>query len=170
MTLSLARMNLANIISFLRIPLAFGIFIPSVTAKLVVLAIGGLSDWVDGWLARKYNMETRLGVLLDPISDRFFVLVAFIHLSSQLDLGMSAFVLFFARDIFTLVGTIIVKLAAITVQITPMVTGKITTALQVFTLFVMVIDTTVVVPLIQTIGIVSILNMMGHVNRFVQMR
>jgi cardiolipin synthase len=43
-------------------------------AALVVLAIGGSTDWLDGWLARRLGQVSRLGELLDPIADRLYIL------------------------------------------------------------------------------------------------
>jgi cardiolipin synthase len=41
--------------------------------SLCVLAIAGATDWVDGFLARKFNQISRLGVLLDPMVDRLYI-------------------------------------------------------------------------------------------------
>jgi cardiolipin synthase (CMP-forming) len=41
---------------------------------IVVLAIGGTSDWVDGYLARRLGQVSRLGELLDPLADRLYIL------------------------------------------------------------------------------------------------
>jgi cardiolipin synthase len=41
---------------------------------VTVLAIGGTSDWIDGYLARKLGQVSRLGELLDPLADRLYIL------------------------------------------------------------------------------------------------
>lgn len=41
---------------------------------VVVLAVGGTSDWIDGWLARRLGQVSRLGELLDPLADRLYIL------------------------------------------------------------------------------------------------
>ncbi|MFC7546681.1 CDP-alcohol phosphatidyltransferase family protein [Plantactinospora sp. GCM10030261] len=43
-------------------------------AAVVVLAIGGSTDWVDGWIARRMGQVSRLGELLDPLADRLYIL------------------------------------------------------------------------------------------------
>ncbi|HEX2418440.1 MAG TPA: CDP-alcohol phosphatidyltransferase family protein, partial [Micromonosporaceae bacterium] len=43
-------------------------------AALVVLVIGGTSDWVDGYAARALGQVSRLGTLLDPLADRLYIL------------------------------------------------------------------------------------------------
>ena len=47
---------------------------------MVVLAIGGTSDWVDGYLARRLDQVSRLGELLDPLADRLYILATLIAL------------------------------------------------------------------------------------------
>lgn len=45
-------------------------------AAVIVLAAGGGTDWVDGFLARRLGQESRLGRMLDPIADRLYILIA----------------------------------------------------------------------------------------------
>jgi cardiolipin synthase (CMP-forming) len=48
---------------------------------VVVLAIGGTSDWVDGFLARRLKQVSRLGELLDPLADRLYIVATVIALT-----------------------------------------------------------------------------------------
>jgi cardiolipin synthase len=48
---------------------------------VVVLALGGTSDWVDGFLARRLNQVSRLGELLDPIADRLYIVATVVVLT-----------------------------------------------------------------------------------------
>ncbi|WP_018352828.1 CDP-alcohol phosphatidyltransferase family protein [Longispora albida] len=43
-------------------------------AAVVVLAVGGGTDWVDGYVARRFDQGSRLGQLLDPLADRLYIL------------------------------------------------------------------------------------------------
>lgn len=52
-------------------------------AALVVLAIGASTDWVDGQLARRLNQVTRLGQLLDPVTDRAYIVVTLLALTAR---------------------------------------------------------------------------------------
>ena len=47
-------------------------------AAVVVLAVAGISDYVDGWVARRFNQMSRLGKFLDPLADRLFIAVTLI--------------------------------------------------------------------------------------------
>jgi cardiolipin synthase len=50
-------------------------------AAAIVLGVGGTSDWVDGFLARRLGQVSRLGELLDPLADRLYILATLLALS-----------------------------------------------------------------------------------------
>jgi len=50
-------------------------------AAVIVLAVGGTTDWVDGYLARRLNQVSRLGELLDPAADRLYILATLLVFS-----------------------------------------------------------------------------------------
>ncbi|WP_229072712.1 CDP-alcohol phosphatidyltransferase family protein [Actinoplanes sp. DH11] len=75
--------TLPNVISLLRllgVPLfLYLLLVPEHdVAAVIVLAIGGSTDWVDGYLARRMNSVSRLGELLDPFADRLYILATLV--------------------------------------------------------------------------------------------
>lgn len=50
---------------------------------VLVLALGGTSDWVDGFLARRLHQVSRLGELLDPIADRLYIVATVLVLTAR---------------------------------------------------------------------------------------
>jgi CDP-diacylglycerol---glycerol-3-phosphate 3-phosphatidyltransferase len=68
--------NVSNGLSILRAPLAFLFFIKSTPLRLLVTLLAMLSDCVDGYLARRLSSTTRVGAILDPAMDKFFVFTA----------------------------------------------------------------------------------------------
>jgi cardiolipin synthase len=72
-------LTVPNLISFARligVPLFLYLFLVAhqQVAAVVVLAVGGTTDWVDGYLARRLGQVSRLGELLDPLADRLYIL------------------------------------------------------------------------------------------------
>ncbi|NRA89767.1 MAG: CDP-alcohol phosphatidyltransferase family protein [Simkaniaceae bacterium] len=67
--------NPPNSISFLRAPLALLFIIENTTLRTVIIILAMLSDCVDGYLARRYQITSRFGAILDPLMDKFFVYV-----------------------------------------------------------------------------------------------
>ncbi|WP_030435461.1 CDP-alcohol phosphatidyltransferase family protein [Actinoplanes subtropicus] len=75
--------TIPNVISFVRllgVPLFLYLLLgpQKDVAAVVVLAIGGTTDWVDGFVARRMNSVSRLGELLDPFADRLYILATLI--------------------------------------------------------------------------------------------
>ncbi|MFD2765157.1 CDP-alcohol phosphatidyltransferase family protein [Micromonospora eburnea] len=81
-------LTVPNLISFVRlvgVPLFLYLFLVARAdvAAIVVLAIGGTSDWVDGWLARRLHQVSRLGELLDPLADRLYILATLLAFTAR---------------------------------------------------------------------------------------
>lgn len=66
---------------------------------LVVLAVSGASDWLDGVVARRWNQTSRLGALLDPAADRAFILVTIVVLAVRGVVPWWLVVALVARDV-----------------------------------------------------------------------
>jgi cardiolipin synthase len=75
--------TVANMVSFARllgVPLFLWLFLGAHQDgwAVTVLVLGGLSDWVDGYLARRLNQVSQLGVIMDPLADRLYILATLI--------------------------------------------------------------------------------------------
>jgi len=81
--------NVPNKISAARLLLSFVFFallpLQLYWAALVVFVIAAGTDWVDGWYARKYNLVTKLGRVLDPFCDKILICGAYILLAVEMD-------------------------------------------------------------------------------------
>lgn len=92
-----------NVLSFARL-LAVGVFgwlilASHDVAAVVLLAVSGATDWLDGFLARKLNQRTELGAKLDPVVDRLYILVAIIALTARGIVPWWLLVILLARDV-----------------------------------------------------------------------
>ena len=76
---------------------------------LVLTALVGSTDWVDGWLARRYGQVSRVGQLLDPLADRLLIASVAIALVVSGVVPWQAAVLLVARDLFLLAGWPLLK-------------------------------------------------------------
>ncbi len=81
-------MNLANKITFFRFILVpvyvfFVGYTDLYTVAFIVFLIASITDFLDGHIARKYNMITNLGKFIDPLADKFLTLSAFIIFATK---------------------------------------------------------------------------------------
>ena len=83
-------MNIANLLTSFRIMciplLVFFFYLPvewGQTTAAIIFAIVGWTDWFDGWVARKFNMQSPLGEFLDPVADKLMVAASLILLVEQ---------------------------------------------------------------------------------------
>ncbi len=85
-TLTTRVWTLPNMISFVRL-LGVPVFLwlvlgPEADAwALVLLMVSGVTDWLDGWLARRLGQSSRLGEILDPVADRLYILAVVVGLA-----------------------------------------------------------------------------------------
>lgn len=93
--------NVPSLLSLLRVPLAVA-FVFVVDAPLwamVVLFLSGLTDVFDGWYARRYDQVTAMGTVVDPITDKIFVLTVVVTLVLTHKLTLVQMLLLGTRDI-----------------------------------------------------------------------
>src|SRR5436190_23320067 len=106
---------------------------------IAIFLIAAVSDGLDGYVARRYNQRSSLGVILDPIADKGLLLSGIITLSisnwSEIDPEYGRFpawfpVLVISRDAVILVGTAVLYFLVGRVKVRPSWTGKVATVLQ----------------------------------------
>ncbi len=100
---------------------------------LLVFGICGLTDALDGLLARWLRQRTLVGALLDPIADKLLMATAFIVLSYVNVVPLRLTVMVISRDIFILVGSILYLLLLKASDIHPTGLSKANTAVQILT-------------------------------------
>ena len=104
--------------------------------SIILFLVMAISDGVDGYLARRKNQITKLGAFLDPIADKLLITCACLLLSSQRGhveeflLPPTVVVLIIGKDLFLLIGFVIVYLITSKIHISPVFIGKLATTLQ----------------------------------------
>lgn len=137
-------MNLPNALTILRVILT-GLFIyfflqdgpgPLLTA-LIVFTAASLTDYLDGHIARKRNLITNFGKIMDPIADKFLVLSAFFMFMSKSLIAGWMFYLICAREVIVTVLRLnaVNKGAALEAE----GAGKVKTVLQITAVYLIII-------------------------------
>lgn len=138
-------MNLPNSLTILRIlliPVFIGFLLyERYEYSLAVLLLAGLTDGLDGTIARVANQRTRLGAYLDPVADKLLLTSGFVTLS-VLHLAPSWIaIVVVSRDMILMTGTLLARLTESQLDISPTLLGKGTTLVQLSYLILVVVLT-----------------------------
>jgi cardiolipin synthase len=106
---------------------------------LGVLILAGLTDGLDGILARSLNQKTALGAYLDPIADKLLLSSSFVVLALNRKISWWLATLVLSRDIILLTAATVILLVVGYKQFPPSIYGKATTALQILLVFAVVL-------------------------------
>ncbi|MBW2039612.1 MAG: CDP-alcohol phosphatidyltransferase family protein [Deltaproteobacteria bacterium] len=131
-------MNLPNTLTILRI-LSIPVFTicllyDHLFSALLIFVGAGITDALDGLIARLYNQRTTLGAYLDPIADKLLLTTAFVGLAILGIVPGWLTVIVIARDVVILLGILILILTSHKVEINPIFLSKITTVFQTLTI------------------------------------
>ena len=108
-------------------------------ASLVLFLLAGLSDGLDGLLARKLKQQTQLGQYLDPIADKLLMSTMFLVLSIVHKIPWKYTILVFSRDISILAVSAVLYAIAGLRDFRPSIFGKANTFAQVFAVFIILL-------------------------------
>lgn len=131
-------LTISNLLSVLRAPLAILFLFASQPWRILILALAALSDWLDGFIARRWGKPTTLGAVLDPVMDKFFMLFVFSVLVVEGALGGWEMVAMLSRDIVLLSFVAFVAATGTwrTMKPRSLIWGKVSTIAQYVYLFV----------------------------------
>jgi cardiolipin synthase (CMP-forming) len=107
---------------------------------LLVLVVAGLSDGIDGLLARRLNQKSSLGAYLDPIADKLLLSSSFIILAFKKLIALWLTIIVFSRDVLILIVAVVIILVSGYRRFPPSIFGKLTTAFQIILVFTVVLS------------------------------
>jgi len=145
-------MNLPNLLAFARILIAPVIFMLLVNRNLfpnihpswldyfagLLFVIAGITDFLDGYIARKWNQITKLGSILDPLADKMLTLAGFIGLMMLHRADEWAIFLILTREFF-ITGLRVVAVSEGR-DVSATLSGKIKTVVQLIAIGFLIMD------------------------------
>lgn len=124
--------NLLTAVRLLLVPLIIWLMLERRYADaLTVFVAAGITDMIDGYLARNFSMRTELGAWLDPLADKVLLVSSYIVLALMGELPLWLTVLVIGRDIAILIGIGLSYALGQSVRFEPILLSKINTALQI---------------------------------------
>lgn len=143
----ITQLNLPNLLSFIRLCLVPFIitFLSQGNFKLafVLFLFCGITDYLDGLIARKFKLQTALGAFLDPLADKILMASTFITLTLKLpnqifEIPTFITILVISRDFFIVFVAFLIYLIFGIKNFPPTILGKINTVIQVFTILLVI--------------------------------
>ncbi len=113
------------------LPIAIQLQNEAWTGAFVLIFIAGVSDALDGFLARVYHWQSQLGSILDPLADKLLLIVILIILANKGMVPYWLLALVIGRDSVILVGAITYRCLTKDLKISPLFSSKLNTALQI---------------------------------------
>lgn len=134
--------SLPNLITLARLvlaPLAVSMIVSQrYVEAFVIFVAAGVSDAVDGFIAKRFHLQSELGAYLDPLADKALLISIFVTLAIVGVVHPALAILIVSRDLMILFGILIAWLLGKPVTIKPAWVGKFTTAAQIaFAAFVL---------------------------------
>jgi cardiolipin synthase (CMP-forming) len=124
--------NILTVLRFCLVPVVISAIIDrDWMVAFVVFVIAGVTDAVDGFIARRFDMRTELGAYLDPLADKALLVSIYITLAISGMLPGWIAVLVVSRDIMIVGGVILSWVLANPVEINPLKLSKANTAAQI---------------------------------------
>lgn len=140
-------MNIPNALSLLRIflvaPFLIAVIYHENLLALILFVTAGVSDYLDGYLARRLEQKSVLGSFLDPMGDKLLIAVAFVALAVQGQLPAWLAVIVVAKDVYTAMGAGILHFSGHFSVAIPSFWGKLSTLLQIATVGIALLGTLV---------------------------
>jgi cardiolipin synthase (CMP-forming) len=127
--------NIPNLLSLLRIllaPLTIWLIISGEPGWAFATAlIAGVTDALDGWLAKRFGWETELGAYLDPLADKILLVGVFASLGFEAALPAWLVILVISRDVMIVCAILLAQLLGRPIRMQPMMLSKFNTAAQI---------------------------------------
>ena len=128
-------MTIPNLITILRL-----VLVPVVVvminqghwaAAFGVFALAGISDAIDGFIARRFNMRTEFGAYIDPLADKALLVSIYVTLSIVNVLPGWIAIVVVSRDLMILAAILVSRLLERPMEIRPLIVSKLNTAAQI---------------------------------------
>ena len=128
------------------LPIAVTIIEDEFIFCLALFCIAGISDGVDGYLARKYDWVTAFGRIIDPLADKLLLLVTTLTLGLYGHFPLMVLFLMIAKDLAVVSGVLVYTVLAGFPEVRPILVGKVTTVLQILLIGYIMITLVVNIP------------------------
>ncbi len=124
--------NFITLLRFLMVPaVVYALLLGEMLPAFILFVAAGVSDAVDGFIARHFNQQTELGTYLDPIADKLLLVTVFIVLAILGYLPQWLVILVVSRDVMIVMAVIVSSIMTQPMDMNPILVSKANTAFQI---------------------------------------
>ena len=136
--------DIPNLISILRIflsvPVVWMLLVQEFGAALVLFAIAGISDGLDGFLAKRFGWKSQLGGLLDPLADKVLLVSSYLSLGLLNIIPIWLVLIVILRDLVIVTGALVYNYRVQELEAEPSLISKFNTFAQILLVLASVLD------------------------------
>lgn len=130
--LSLSLPNLISIVRLMLVPLIVSLMLgKDYELAFALFVVAGVSDAVDGYIAKRFDMRTVLGAYLDPIADKALLVGVYVTLGVQGEMAQLLVTLVVSRDLLIVGAVILSYIVGHPLKIAPLMLSKLNTLTQI---------------------------------------
>ncbi|MFO1236940.1 MAG: CDP-alcohol phosphatidyltransferase family protein [Alphaproteobacteria bacterium] len=129
---SLSLPNLISIVRLMLVPLIVSLMLgKDYELAFALFVVAGVSDAVDGYIAKRFDMRTVLGAYLDPIADKALLVGVYVTLGVQGEMAQLLVTLVVSRDLLIVGAVILSYIVGHPLKIAPLMLSKLNTLTQI---------------------------------------
>lgn len=164
--------NMLTLIRFFLIPIFYIVYFSSMENSMVIamtiFLISGVTDILDGYIARKYNLVTKWGTVLDPLADKLMILTVLFCLSSTKIIPFWIFILILVKEATMIIGGI--NLLKYKKVIPAKYYGKISTVLFYLSMVVMAFFGGIAIYILYAAILMTLFSFVNYLISFIRIR
>jgi len=142
--------NLLTVVRMVLVPVFVSLlFYQKFVLALIIFVVAGITDGLDGLLARRFHQQSPLGRILDPIADKMMLVTSFVVLSMRsvypiplpkhLPVPFWVTITVISRDVFIMISAAAINMVSGFRAFRPSLLGKVSTAVQIFAVAVVIL-------------------------------
>lgn len=133
--------NFITVARFLIVPaIVFVMLEGDWTAAVILFVLAGISDGVDGFIARRFDQRSKFGAWMDPIADKLLLVTVFVMLAVKAELPAWLVVIVVSRDLLIVIAVMLASLIGHPIEVKPIFVSKLNTAMQIVLVTLVLVD------------------------------
>ncbi|CAN5891867.1 hypothetical protein BH23GEM9_BH23GEM9_02050 [soil metagenome] len=130
---------------------------PHASVRIAIIIAAGATDYLDGWWARTRGPRTSTGAVLDPVTDKVFVITVLLTFVAESVLSVAQLLIILARDFFVTAGVLLLLASRrrLDAHLEARYPGKVVTVLQIAAVLILTVLPQAAAPLVVVIAVAS---------------